>query len=283
MIYIRGNPLDYDEWGPGWTWDELLPYFKRAEDNERGEDDYHGGRRPAPGVRGPVAQPARSALPRRRRVARIPGERGLQRRGAGRRRLVPGNAPERRPRQHRRRLSAPGHEPAEPDRRDARARALDPVRGRPRGRRRGRAPQRDDRAARRARGDRVRRRVQLAAAADAVRARPARGARGAPDRGGRGGPRDRPEPARSPELRGRLLDRRGDLAVRRAERGEPGAVRGRGPRAAHLERRGGRRLPPDARRPGCARHPAPLRARPASRPRGSCPARGTGSRSARAC
>jgi choline dehydrogenase len=27
MIYIRGNPLDYDEWGPGWTWDEMLPYF----------------------------------------------------------------------------------------------------------------------------------------------------------------------------------------------------------------------------------------------------------------
>jgi choline dehydrogenase-like flavoprotein len=42
MIYIRGNPIDYDEWGPGWTWDEMLPYFKRAEDNERGESDFHG-------------------------------------------------------------------------------------------------------------------------------------------------------------------------------------------------------------------------------------------------
>ncbi len=30
MIYIRGNPIDYDEWGPGWTWDEMLPYFKRS-------------------------------------------------------------------------------------------------------------------------------------------------------------------------------------------------------------------------------------------------------------
>src|ERR671917_1466689 len=30
MIYMRGNPLDYDEWGPGWTWDEMLPYFKRS-------------------------------------------------------------------------------------------------------------------------------------------------------------------------------------------------------------------------------------------------------------
>ena len=42
LVYIRGNPLDYDEWGPGWTWDELLPYFKRSEDNERGEDEFHG-------------------------------------------------------------------------------------------------------------------------------------------------------------------------------------------------------------------------------------------------
>ena len=41
MIYIRGNPLDYDEWGAGWTWDELLPYFKRSEDNERGADAWH--------------------------------------------------------------------------------------------------------------------------------------------------------------------------------------------------------------------------------------------------
>jgi choline dehydrogenase len=47
MIYIRGNRADYDEWRdergcPGWGFDELLPYFKRAEDNERGADDLHG-------------------------------------------------------------------------------------------------------------------------------------------------------------------------------------------------------------------------------------------------
>jgi choline dehydrogenase len=48
MIYIRGNPLDYDEWGPGWTWADMLPYFKRAEDNERGEDEYHGVGGPLP-------------------------------------------------------------------------------------------------------------------------------------------------------------------------------------------------------------------------------------------
>src|SRR5919107_1256754 len=48
MIYIRGNPIDYDEWGPGWTWDEMLPYFKLAEDNERGENEYHGAGGPLP-------------------------------------------------------------------------------------------------------------------------------------------------------------------------------------------------------------------------------------------
>ena len=46
MIYIRGNRADYDEWAamdlPGWGYDEVLPYFRRAEDNERGESYYHG-------------------------------------------------------------------------------------------------------------------------------------------------------------------------------------------------------------------------------------------------
>jgi choline dehydrogenase len=46
MIYIRGARADYDAWrdagNPGWGYDELLPYFKRSEDNERGASDYHG-------------------------------------------------------------------------------------------------------------------------------------------------------------------------------------------------------------------------------------------------
>ena len=46
MIYTRGNRLDYDDWSKagceGWSYDEVLPYFKRAEDNERGEDTFHG-------------------------------------------------------------------------------------------------------------------------------------------------------------------------------------------------------------------------------------------------
>jgi choline dehydrogenase-like flavoprotein len=46
MIYIRGQREDYDHWAAegnaGWSFDEVLPYFKRAEDNARGADAYHG-------------------------------------------------------------------------------------------------------------------------------------------------------------------------------------------------------------------------------------------------
>jgi choline dehydrogenase-like flavoprotein len=43
MIYIRGNPADYDEWSElGWGWDDVLPYFLRAEDNVRGASRHHG-------------------------------------------------------------------------------------------------------------------------------------------------------------------------------------------------------------------------------------------------
>jgi choline dehydrogenase len=46
MIYLRGNRADYDEWAAagctGWSYEDVLPYFKRAEDNERGADAYHG-------------------------------------------------------------------------------------------------------------------------------------------------------------------------------------------------------------------------------------------------
>jgi choline dehydrogenase len=49
MVYIRGNPLDYDGWGiAGWSWAELLPYFLKSEDNERGSSRWHGVGGPLP-------------------------------------------------------------------------------------------------------------------------------------------------------------------------------------------------------------------------------------------
>jgi choline dehydrogenase-like flavoprotein len=43
MLYVRGNRADYDGWGiAGWGYDDVLPAFRRSEDNERGEDAFHG-------------------------------------------------------------------------------------------------------------------------------------------------------------------------------------------------------------------------------------------------
>ena len=46
MIYLRGHRADFDGWAEqgctGWSYDEVLPYFKRSEDNERGPDEFHG-------------------------------------------------------------------------------------------------------------------------------------------------------------------------------------------------------------------------------------------------
>jgi choline dehydrogenase len=46
MIYMRGQRADYDHWASlglrGWSWDEVLPVFKRSEDYEHGADEWHG-------------------------------------------------------------------------------------------------------------------------------------------------------------------------------------------------------------------------------------------------
>src|SRR5713101_9762876 len=46
MIYIRGHRHDYDLWrrlgNAGWSYAEVLPYFKKAENQERGASEYHG-------------------------------------------------------------------------------------------------------------------------------------------------------------------------------------------------------------------------------------------------
>src|SRR6187200_2398074 len=52
LLYLRGQPADYDHWrqlgNSGWSFDDVLPYFRRAEHQERGEDALHG-------VGGPLA------------------------------------------------------------------------------------------------------------------------------------------------------------------------------------------------------------------------------------
>lgn len=51
MIYIRGNRADFDAWeseygATGWSYDDVLPYFKKAEGNAARRDDFHGTRGP---------------------------------------------------------------------------------------------------------------------------------------------------------------------------------------------------------------------------------------------
>ncbi|GAA4115766.1 GMC family oxidoreductase N-terminal domain-containing protein [Nocardioides fonticola] len=50
MIYIRGNRADYDGWAKagadGWSYDEVLPLFRRMETNSRGADEFHGASGP---------------------------------------------------------------------------------------------------------------------------------------------------------------------------------------------------------------------------------------------
>ncbi len=50
MVYVRGNPKDFDEWSemgnPGWSYQDVLPYFKRMESWQNGADRYRGGKGP---------------------------------------------------------------------------------------------------------------------------------------------------------------------------------------------------------------------------------------------
>ena len=47
MVYVRGNPKDFDEWSeagnPGWSYEEVLPYFKKMESWQNGADKFRGG------------------------------------------------------------------------------------------------------------------------------------------------------------------------------------------------------------------------------------------------
>ncbi|MGH7115940.1 MAG: GMC family oxidoreductase [Stellaceae bacterium] len=65
MVYMRGTPTDYDGWRQrgceGWDWDSVLPFFKKAEDQERGADDFHGKGGPLH-VSNPVRSPLGDAM-----------------------------------------------------------------------------------------------------------------------------------------------------------------------------------------------------------------------------
>ena len=92
MIYIRGSRHDYDEWAaltgdPAWSYERVLPYFRRSEDNVRGASALPRRRRAAAGRGAALAAPVDARLRRRRRrrpgCRRTPTSTAPSRRGRG--------------------------------------------------------------------------------------------------------------------------------------------------------------------------------------------------------
>jgi len=77
MLYLRGHSLEYDQWAQlgcrEWSFDQVLPYFKKAETNTRGANEWHGDSGPI------TVKPSRLDLPicddRRCRRGRVLGRR----------------------------------------------------------------------------------------------------------------------------------------------------------------------------------------------------------------
>ena len=262
MIYVRGNRADYDEWAAGgaegWSYDEVLPYFKRSEDNERGEDAFHG-------VGGPLSvsdSRAMSPLIETMIEASVlaghehnPDFNGARQEGVGRFQLTQRNG-------RRCSTAAAFLHPAEPRPNldvitdalalrilfdGSRAVGVEVARG---------GGSRGD--PRRARGDPLGRRLPVAGAADDLGHRARRGPRALRHRGSRG-PAGRRRTCRTtawPSSTTRPTSRRSSARSRR----ENFELFERGPRAADLEHPRGRRVLPHAARARGARHRVPLRA-----------------------
>jgi choline dehydrogenase len=66
LMYSRGHPADYDQWAQmgasGWSFDDVLPYFRKSERNWRGETERHGGSGPLAVARADLSDPLTAAL-----------------------------------------------------------------------------------------------------------------------------------------------------------------------------------------------------------------------------
>ena len=128
MIYMRGQARDYDLWrqmgNPGWAWDDVLPYFKKHQDQWAVEPDAFEGLHARGGewriehAAHPLGDPRR--LPRGGGRGRHPQGRRLQPRRQRGLRLLPRQPEDRRALEHVQGLPAARAAPAQPDGRDAR-------------------------------------------------------------------------------------------------------------------------------------------------------------------
>src|SRR3546814_17952556 len=77
MLYVRGNPADYDGWAQqgcrGWSWDDVLPFFKRSERYVNGGDQAYRG------TGGPLeVEDYRTILPMTPRFVAAPPQAGFR-------------------------------------------------------------------------------------------------------------------------------------------------------------------------------------------------------------
>jgi choline dehydrogenase-like flavoprotein len=76
MVYMRGQPAEYDHWrqlgNAGWSYDDVLPYFKKAERNERLHDRFHGADGPLNVAERPYTNPLSHVFVEAARQAGLP-------------------------------------------------------------------------------------------------------------------------------------------------------------------------------------------------------------------
>ena len=92
MVYIRGSRQDYDTWAQmgcrNWSYDKVLPVFRDVENNQRLSGEFHGAAGELTRLRPALRPSAVLGLHSRGAGSRPALQRGLQRRQAGRRRLL---------------------------------------------------------------------------------------------------------------------------------------------------------------------------------------------------
>ena len=123
MVYIRGHRADYDQWASlgnaGWSFADVLPYFKRAENNSDFGGEYHGKDGPLAVNKLRTGNPVQQIFLQAAQEGAIPPARGLQRRRTRRPRHLSTDAEERRTLQRRARLYPPPYrKPRQSARRD---------------------------------------------------------------------------------------------------------------------------------------------------------------------
>ena len=95
MAFVRGQAQDFDTWAQmgntGWSYDDVLPFFKRMESYEGGGDDAFAAATGRSGHRSAAARPDLPGADQGRRRSRHRAQPRLQRRHAGRHRHEPGD------------------------------------------------------------------------------------------------------------------------------------------------------------------------------------------------